>query len=211
MADGQIVEEATPDQFFTNPESDRAKDFLSKILTTEATTALRTRRKSMTHRPHGHHAVAGDRTRPPSLAATACGGGDRVRQHRPGGSEDLKIGIKFDQPGLGLKAGRHFSGFDVDVATYVAKELGYERPTSRRVEAADRGAGDADRRPATSTSSSRPTRSPTSARRRSPSPARTSSPARTCWSGRTTPRSPAPTPSTARSSARSPVPPRRRT
>ncbi len=32
MADGQIVEERTPDEFFTNPQSDRAKDFLSKIL-----------------------------------------------------------------------------------------------------------------------------------------------------------------------------------
>ena len=33
MADGQIVEENTPDAFFTNPQSDRARDFLSKILT----------------------------------------------------------------------------------------------------------------------------------------------------------------------------------
>jgi len=33
MADGQIVEEATPEQFFTAPSSDRARDFLSKILT----------------------------------------------------------------------------------------------------------------------------------------------------------------------------------
>ncbi|MFE9848434.1 amino acid ABC transporter ATP-binding protein [Streptomyces sp. NPDC005576] len=32
MADGKIVEEASPDQFFSNPRSDRAKDFLSKIL-----------------------------------------------------------------------------------------------------------------------------------------------------------------------------------
>ncbi len=32
MADGRIVEEAQPDQFFSNPRSDRAKDFLSKIL-----------------------------------------------------------------------------------------------------------------------------------------------------------------------------------
>ncbi|MEU8463592.1 amino acid ABC transporter ATP-binding protein [Streptomyces sp. NPDC029003] len=32
MADGKIVEQATPDQFFSNPRSDRAKDFLSKIL-----------------------------------------------------------------------------------------------------------------------------------------------------------------------------------
>jgi glutamate transport system ATP-binding protein len=33
MADGEIVEEATPEQFFTNPQTPRAKDFLSKILT----------------------------------------------------------------------------------------------------------------------------------------------------------------------------------
>jgi len=33
MADGQIVEEATPEKFFTAPESSRAKDFLSKVLT----------------------------------------------------------------------------------------------------------------------------------------------------------------------------------
>lgn len=32
MADGQIVEEATPEDFFTNPKTSRAKDFLSKIL-----------------------------------------------------------------------------------------------------------------------------------------------------------------------------------
>ena len=32
MADGAIVEENTPDEFFTNPQSDRAKDFLDKIL-----------------------------------------------------------------------------------------------------------------------------------------------------------------------------------
>jgi glutamate transport system ATP-binding protein len=32
MADGQIVEENTPEEFFTNPTSDRAKDFLGKIL-----------------------------------------------------------------------------------------------------------------------------------------------------------------------------------
>ncbi len=33
MADGEIVEEATPEKFFTDPQSSRAKDFLSKILT----------------------------------------------------------------------------------------------------------------------------------------------------------------------------------
>src|SRR5690606_22453456 len=33
MADGAIVEEAAPEDFFDNPQSARAKDFLSKILT----------------------------------------------------------------------------------------------------------------------------------------------------------------------------------
>ncbi|TFD08975.1 MULTISPECIES: amino acid ABC transporter ATP-binding protein [unclassified Cryobacterium] len=32
MAEGEIVEETTPEEFFTNPQSMRAKDFLSKIL-----------------------------------------------------------------------------------------------------------------------------------------------------------------------------------
>ncbi|MGO4295932.1 amino acid ABC transporter ATP-binding protein [Glutamicibacter sp. MCAF14] len=33
MADGQIVEQATPQEFFTNPKTDRAKDFLGKLIT----------------------------------------------------------------------------------------------------------------------------------------------------------------------------------
>ena len=32
LADGEIVEEAHPDEFFTNPKSERAKDFLSQII-----------------------------------------------------------------------------------------------------------------------------------------------------------------------------------
>ena len=32
MADGSIVEESTPEEFFTAPRTDRAKDFLSKVL-----------------------------------------------------------------------------------------------------------------------------------------------------------------------------------
>ena len=54
------------------------------------------------------------------LSATACGGGDG------GGGDTIVIGTKFDQPGLGLKnPDGTMSGFDVDVAKYVAKELGY--------------------------------------------------------------------------------------
>jgi glutamate transport system ATP-binding protein len=32
MSDGAVVEEATPEEFFTNPQTDRARDFLGKIL-----------------------------------------------------------------------------------------------------------------------------------------------------------------------------------
>lgn len=32
MADGQIIEEGTPDHFFDNPENERVKQFLSKII-----------------------------------------------------------------------------------------------------------------------------------------------------------------------------------
>jgi len=33
MADGQLVEQAAPAEFFASPRSARARDFLSKILT----------------------------------------------------------------------------------------------------------------------------------------------------------------------------------
>lgn len=33
MSEGAVIEDTTPEKFFTNPETNRAKDFLSKILT----------------------------------------------------------------------------------------------------------------------------------------------------------------------------------
>ena len=55
------------------------------------------------------------------FSATACGGGGGG-----GGGDTIVIGTKFDQPGLGLKnPDGTMSGFDVDVAKYVAKQLGY--------------------------------------------------------------------------------------
>ena len=35
MADGQIVEENTPEEFFTNAQTDRAKDFLPRSSRTD--------------------------------------------------------------------------------------------------------------------------------------------------------------------------------
>lgn len=50
------------------------------------------------------------------LALSGCGGGG----HR------IVIGTKFDQPGLAVKKpDGSMAGFDVDVATYVAEQLGY--------------------------------------------------------------------------------------
>ena len=51
----------------------------------------------------------------------ACGSGT---SGGGSGGDSVKVGIKFDQPGLGLKEGNTYSGFDVDVANYVAKEIG---------------------------------------------------------------------------------------
>ncbi|MBT2490788.1 glutamate ABC transporter substrate-binding protein [Streptomyces sp. ISL-96] len=62
-----------------------------------------------------------------SLSATACGSDDGDESGTGGGGDKLTVGIKFDQPGLGLKTpDGKYTGFDVDVATYVAKELGTE-------------------------------------------------------------------------------------
>ncbi|MET8951922.1 glutamate ABC transporter substrate-binding protein [Streptomyces sp. NPDC004393] len=61
-----------------------------------------------------------------ATAATACGSGDKKDGGASSGSgKTIKIGIKFDQPGIGQKTPQGYSGFDVDVATYVAKQLGY--------------------------------------------------------------------------------------
>ncbi|MFF8835335.1 glutamate ABC transporter substrate-binding protein [Streptomyces sp. NPDC015130] len=50
--------------------------------------------------------------------------GDVSRGH---GEDEITIGIKYDQPGIGLKTpDGTYTGLDVDVATYIAKELGHE-------------------------------------------------------------------------------------
>ena len=76
------------------------------------------------HRP-GHRSTRAARAR-----STRTRG--RPRGH-PGGS--LTIGISFDQPGLGLKDGDTYTGFDVDTATYVAKSLGVPEENITWIEA----------------------------------------------------------------------------
>ena len=73
-----------------------------------------------------------------ALTLSACGGGDSAEGESGGGetaAESLRIGIKFDQPGLGYDEGGSYSGFDVDVAKYVAGELGVSEDNIEFVEA----------------------------------------------------------------------------
>lgn len=59
-----------------------------------------------------------------SFTGTAYASGGVLADH---GEEKITIGIKFDQPGVGLKTpDGTYTGFDVDVATYVAKQLGHD-------------------------------------------------------------------------------------
>ncbi|MFI6877087.1 glutamate ABC transporter substrate-binding protein [Streptomyces sp. NPDC050400] len=61
-----------------------------------------------------------------AVTATACGGDDSDGDKGSSGGKKITIGIKFDQPGIGQKTpDGKYTGFDVDVATYVAKQLGY--------------------------------------------------------------------------------------
>jgi glutamate transport system substrate-binding protein len=62
-----------------------------------------------------------------TLAACGSGGGPNaapspVPGATPGGH--LTIAIPFDEPGLGVKDGTSYRGFDVETATYVAQALG---------------------------------------------------------------------------------------
>ncbi|WP_104179148.1 glutamate ABC transporter substrate-binding protein [Arthrobacter sp. B0490] len=72
-----------------------------------------------------------------ALTLSACGGGETPESGSggEGGGESLRIGIKFDQPGLGYDEGGSYSGFDVDVAKYVAGELGVTEENIEFVEA----------------------------------------------------------------------------
>jgi len=62
-----------------------------------------------------------------ALTLAACGSSDNGGSGGSTGAEGgtkVKVGIKFDQPGMGLKKGSEYTGMDVDVAKYIAKELG---------------------------------------------------------------------------------------
>jgi glutamate transport system substrate-binding protein len=70
-----------------------------------------------------------------ALAAAACGGGDDSGSGSGSASgivgkassdKKLVIGVKADQPGLGLQTGSTYTGFDIEIAKIIAKGLGVE-------------------------------------------------------------------------------------
>jgi glutamate transport system substrate-binding protein len=65
-----------------------------------------------------------------ALSAAACGGGDSSSSGSTSsgivGKKTLTIGVKADQPGLGLQEGSTYTGFDIEIAKIVAKGLGVD-------------------------------------------------------------------------------------
>ena len=87
----------------------------------------------MKRRVHGMMAVAAAS----ALALSACGGGGNGGDGEGGGGDGdtIRIGTKFDQPGLGLKDGDTMTGFDIDVAKYIADKMGFSEDQIEWVEA----------------------------------------------------------------------------
>ena len=210
MADGAIVEENTPEEFFTNPQL-RPRQGLPR----QDPQALTDHRSTDSHEP-STNSDKGDtcdssgprqRSRAPAWpsrlpraatpAATTRASTSRRRQDAASAFEDgtrmkeladagkIIVGVKFDQPGLGFK----------DAADDMPDRLrrrdrqdprrrARHRPRGHRVEY-----GDDLRQPRAvprvrrgRPGRSRRTRSPTSVAQSSARPAPTSSPASSCWS-----------------------------
>ena len=68
-----------------------------------------------------------------ALAVAACGGdgdsgsgGGSGIVAKAGSEKKLVIGVKADQPGLGLQTGSSYQGFDIEIAKIIAKGLGVD-------------------------------------------------------------------------------------
>ncbi len=77
-----------------------------------------------------------------TLTMASCASADNAvpegNNGSPGSGGPVTVGIKFDQPGLGQQVGNDYQGFDVTVARYVAKELGYSDVTFKESPSAQR-------------------------------------------------------------------------
>ena len=127
MDDGLIVEEADPDSFFTSAQSrtssrlpEQDLDPLAQGDAVRCVYPVTNARRAM-HISKKILAVAAGSAL--ALTMASCGGGGGAGSTA---GDTITIGIKYDQPGLGQKVGEDYKGLDVDVARYVAKELGFE-------------------------------------------------------------------------------------
>ncbi len=145
MADGRILEQATPEQFFSNPRSTGPRTSCPRSCTTEGaggrgrrtcpgpvpdgsrpplpTDLVLTTSKDVQHAASQGHRRLGRRPRPRPVR-------HRVRRRQEGRQGFLRRQedrhrhqVRPARPRPEDPAG--YSGFDVDVATYVAKKLGY--------------------------------------------------------------------------------------
>ncbi len=163
MADGSIVEDTDPDTFFTAPESDRAKDFLGKILDTDGDgphheththpSAARARTRRRRHRGRPHRLRVWQQRATGRAGRRRRGAADHRHQVRPAGSGPART--RQDHDGV-RRRGRQ-----------VHREL---PGGTRERDHLARGAVGAAREPhqerwRSISSSSAPTRSPTTARR----------------------------------------------
>lgn len=65
---------------------------------------------------------------PPSTS-TPTPGSTTSSSTLPPAPDRLRVAISFDQPGLGVREGDEYSGLDVDVARYVAQQMGVAQIT----------------------------------------------------------------------------------
>ncbi len=92
---------------------------------TDAGSAVSSATSAATSAAQGATSSAGSAVSEATGSESGATGGAGLVEKAAGGT--LNIGIKYDQPGLGLQnPDGSFTGFDVDVAKYVAKELGVE-------------------------------------------------------------------------------------
>ena len=162
MADGQIVEDATPEDFFTTPRPTAPRTSSARSSPTDRgpprhprLTPIRTRaqqggtHQDETRTDQRRHSGGARRHRPRGLWQRHARRLQRGRRRHRGRRrrKPSRSASSSTSPGMGLKEGSTYTGFDVDVANYVAKELGYDADIQSR------------RSPRSARPSSRPARS----------------------------------------------------
>ncbi|MQY02781.1 ABC transporter glutamine-binding protein GlnH [Actinomadura sp. RB68] len=70
-----------------------------------------------------------------SMVASGC---SAKKESTVDGKKELIVGVKADQPGMGLNTPQGYQGIDIDVANYIAKKLGATKVTFKEAKSANR-------------------------------------------------------------------------